>query len=43
MTEAGFMDWVDGLCGFHLDDDPALNNEVDSVFNFQLLAFVDNW
>jgi len=37
------MDWVDGLYGFHLDDDPALNNEVDSVSNFQLLAFVDNW
>lgn len=37
------MNGVNRVNGFHFDYDSAFNDQIDSISNFDFLAFIDNW
>jgi hypothetical protein len=37
------VDWMNGVDGLHFHNDSPLHCQVDSVSDFELLAFIDHW
>ena len=40
--ELGFVDWRDRFDGFHFDNYPVFNDQINSISHFEFVAFINN-
>jgi hypothetical protein len=40
--ELGFVDWMDRFDGFHFDNYPVFNDQINSISDFEFVAFINN-
>jgi hypothetical protein len=40
--ELGFVDWMDRFDGFHFDNYPVFNDQINSISDFEFVGFINN-